>query len=226
MHTTYNRETTRWRRKGELSQGHAPSPDHLRDLRVLVVDEEPDARELFSLRFTSYEAELRDCASAAETFRTLDKWRTNMLVSDIGMPGEDGYELLRKIRAREPERGGPGPAVALTAHTSGPRMRGGRSRQATRYTFPKPVDSDLLAAVEMMLPRIIELKPKNRQELEEGKASTLAIGNRCLAFHIISSVTGCSTARWRNPMRRRRMAFGCYWSLNNSVSVFNKRSAV
>jgi CheY-like chemotaxis protein len=144
MHTTYNRETTRWRRKGELSQGHAPSPDHLRDLRVLVVDEEPDARELFSLRFTSYEAELRDCASAAETFRTLDKWRTNMLVSDIGMPGEDGYELLRKIRAREPERGGRIPAVALTAYA---RAEDERRALAAGYQIhiPKPVEPDLLA---------------------------------------------------------------------------------
>jgi PleD family two-component response regulator len=91
----------------EIPQSRAPSPDHLRDLRVLVVDDEPDVRNLLSLMLMSYGAEVRDCASAAEALQILDEWLTDVLVSDIGMPIEDGYELMRKVRARDPERGGP-----------------------------------------------------------------------------------------------------------------------
>jgi two-component system CheB/CheR fusion protein len=101
---------------GEITHSHVPLPDLLRYLRVLLVDDEPDARELLGLILISYEAEVRSCASAAEALQTLDEWRPDVLVSDIGMPVEDGYELIRKIRAREPERGGLIPALALTAY--------------------------------------------------------------------------------------------------------------
>jgi hypothetical protein len=58
---------------GEIPQSHAPSPWRLRDLRVLLVDDEPDARNLLGLILTSYEAEVRDCASAAEALQILDE---------------------------------------------------------------------------------------------------------------------------------------------------------
>jgi PAS domain S-box-containing protein len=90
---------------GEIRQRSAPSHDLLCDLRVLLVDDEEDARNLLGLILTSYDAEVRECASAADALRILDEWRPDVLVSDIGMPFEDGYGLMRKIRAREPERG-------------------------------------------------------------------------------------------------------------------------
>jgi two-component system, chemotaxis family, CheB/CheR fusion protein len=130
---------------GEIPRGSVLSPDYLRDLRVLLVDDEPDARDLLSEMLTNYGAEVKTCASAAEALQTLDEWRPDALVSDIGMPGEDGYELLGKIRAREPERGGRIPAVALTAYA-----RAEDARRALRVGYqmhiPKPVESDLLAA--------------------------------------------------------------------------------
>jgi PAS domain S-box-containing protein len=101
---------------GEIPQSLSQLPDCLRDLRVLVIDDEPDARELLGLMLTSQGAEVRACASAAEALQTLDEWRPDVLVSDIGMPVEDGYELMRKVRARSPERGGFIPAIALTAY--------------------------------------------------------------------------------------------------------------
>ncbi|HEY9432350.1 MAG TPA: ATP-binding protein, partial [Blastocatellia bacterium] len=129
---------------GEIPQSHAPSPDHLRDLRVLVVDDEPDARNLLGLILTSYEAEVRDCASAAEALQILDEWQPDVMVSDIGMPVEDGYELMRKVRACEPERGGLVSALALTAYA--------RAEEAQRATaagyqahIPKPVEPGELA---------------------------------------------------------------------------------
>ncbi|MBO0860257.1 MAG: PAS domain S-box protein [Chloracidobacterium sp.] len=101
---------------GEIPKSHAPAPDLLLDLRVLLVDDELEARELLGQILRDYEADVRPCASAAEALQALDEWRPDILVSDIGMPVEDGYELIRKIRAREPERCGLIPAVALTAY--------------------------------------------------------------------------------------------------------------
>jgi CheY-like chemotaxis protein len=131
---------------GEIPQSHAPSPDYLRDLRVLVVDDEAEARNLLVLMLTSYGAEVRDSASAAEALQILDEWRPDVLVSDIGMPVEDGYELMRKVRAREPERGGLIPALALTAYARVEDAR--RALEAGYQThIPKPVPPDELAAV-------------------------------------------------------------------------------
>jgi PAS domain S-box-containing protein len=130
---------------GEIPQGRASAPDRLRDLRVLVVDDEPDARDLLGLMLTSHGAEVRACASAAEALRTLDEWRPDVLVFDIGMPGEDGYELMRKVRARGPERGGHIPAVALTAYARAEDAR--RALKSGYQThIPKPVTLDELAA--------------------------------------------------------------------------------
>jgi PAS domain S-box-containing protein len=128
----------------EISQGRDPSPDLLCDLRVLLVDDEPEARHLIGLILMSYEAEVRDCASAAEALRILDEWRPDALVSDIGMPLEDGYELIRKIRAREPERGGLIPALALTAYARDDDTR--RALEAGYHAHvAKPVEPDKLA---------------------------------------------------------------------------------
>ena len=129
----------------EISRDGALGPDILRDLRVLLVDDEQDARDLLSQMLTDYGAEVKTCASAAEALRTLDEWRPDALVSDIGMPREDGYDLLRKIRAREPERGGRIPALALTAYA---RAEDARRALAVGYQMhiPKPVEPALLAA--------------------------------------------------------------------------------
>src|SRR5262249_42497812 len=129
---------------GKVRQTHAPSPDLLRDLRVLLVDDEPDARELLGLILMSYEAEVRPCASADEALQTLDEWRPDVLVSDIGMPGADGYELIRKIRERKPERGGLIPALALTAYA---RVEDAQLAINAGYQahLPKPVEPAELA---------------------------------------------------------------------------------
>jgi two-component system CheB/CheR fusion protein len=131
---------------GEVPQSRAPLPDHLRDLRVLVVEDEPDARNLLSLMLMSYEAEVRDCASAADALRILDEWGPDVLVSDIGMPFEDGYELMRKVRAREMERSGLVPALALTAYARAEDAQ--RAIEAGYQAHvPKPVAPNELATV-------------------------------------------------------------------------------
>ncbi|HEY9812095.1 MAG TPA: ATP-binding protein, partial [Candidatus Sericytochromatia bacterium] len=88
----------------------------LSGLRILVVDDEPDARELLIAILGDYGAEVTAVSSASEAFEVLQTLQANVLVSDIGMPNEDGYALIRKIRTLHPEQGGKIPAIALTAY--------------------------------------------------------------------------------------------------------------
>jgi PAS domain S-box-containing protein len=88
----------------------------LKQLRVLVVDDEADACAAISEILSQAEAEVRSAGGAAEALEILSGWRPDILVSDIGMPDKDGYALLRELRARPPEQGGNTPAIALTAY--------------------------------------------------------------------------------------------------------------
>jgi PAS domain S-box-containing protein len=89
----------------------------LKGVSVLVVDDEPDARALVRRLLEDCDVHVRVAASAAEA---LDALRSapppDVLVSDIGMPGEDGYSLIRRVRELDPRQGGTVPAVALTAY--------------------------------------------------------------------------------------------------------------
>ena len=102
--------------------GHAaPSlvPDQcarIAGVRVLVVDDEPDARMLVRRLLEDCEAIVSTAESAREALERLERNPPDVLVSDIGMPGEDGYSLIRRVRALGPDRGGNTPAVALTAY--------------------------------------------------------------------------------------------------------------
>lgn len=88
----------------------------LTGLRVLVVDDDQDAREWMSVVLEECGAEVMTVDSVDEAIAGLERQRPNVLVSDIGMPGKDGYALIRKIRELESEMGGRIPAVALTAY--------------------------------------------------------------------------------------------------------------
>ncbi len=85
-------------------------------IRVLVVDDEPSASEALMVLFSSCGAEARVAGSAVQALAVFEAWQPDVVVSDIAMPGEDGYSLIRKIRLRSTERGGRVPAVALTAY--------------------------------------------------------------------------------------------------------------
>jgi CheY-like chemotaxis protein len=96
-----------------MSHREGPS---LRDVRVLLVDDEPDTRELLREVLERCGARVRDVGSAHEALEQLKEWRPMVIVSDIGMPGEDGYSLIRRVREWEKGVGGRTPAVALTAY--------------------------------------------------------------------------------------------------------------
>ncbi|MBE9103557.1 PAS domain-containing protein [Nostoc cf. edaphicum LEGE 07299] len=88
----------------------------LTGIRVLAVDDDPDARELVTVLLTEYGAKVLTVASATEVLANLESFQPDVLVSDIGMPKVDGYSLIQQIRALTPEKGGKIPAIALTAY--------------------------------------------------------------------------------------------------------------
>ncbi|PSB44286.1 histidine kinase, partial [Cyanosarcina cf. burmensis CCALA 770] len=88
----------------------------LNGLRVLVVDDEADTRQWITVVLEESGAEAIVVGSVGEALEVIEQQRPDVLISDIGMPGEDGYALIRKIRELEPQMGGTIPAVALTGY--------------------------------------------------------------------------------------------------------------
>ena len=88
----------------------------MRGVRILVVDDEQDALELIRIILRGDGAEVRTAQSAADGRQLLDQWRPDVLIVDIGMPQEDGYDFIRQVRGRGIERGSMLPAIALTAY--------------------------------------------------------------------------------------------------------------
>jgi len=88
----------------------------VRGLRILVVDDEEDVRRFAQMTFRRCGAETVESASASEALRIIGEWRPDVLIADIGMPDEDGYTLIQKVRRLPANRGGRTPALALTAY--------------------------------------------------------------------------------------------------------------
>jgi PAS domain S-box-containing protein len=119
----------------------------LEGLSVLVVDDEADARDLVASILRESGATVRAVASAAEAFPLLRAEPPAVLVSDVGMPGEDGYGLIRRVRALPATAGGVTPAVALTAYAR-PQDRTRALLEGFQLHLSKPVEpEELVAAV-------------------------------------------------------------------------------
>jgi len=136
------------------ASGNLPfdSPPTLDGLRVLAVDDEADGRQLLAAVLEKCGAEVKSCASTGEALEALERYKPDILVSDIGMPGEDGYVLIEKVRASEGERGDRVPAVALTAYA---RVEDRLRALSSGYDMhvPKPVEAAELAMVIASLSR-------------------------------------------------------------------------
>ena len=118
----------------------------LQGLKVLVVDDEADTRELIREVLKECGSEVITSPSVAEALIALEQHKPDVLISDLGMPDEDGYSLIAKVRELPPERGGEIPAAALTAYARAEdRMRVLRS--GFQFHLPKPVDSAELVTV-------------------------------------------------------------------------------
>ncbi len=94
-----------------------PQPGILHGVRTLVVDDEADARDLLETLLTDAGSEVVTVGSASAALDVFGRFRPHVLVSDIGMPDENGYALIRRLRQLGPDAGGDVPAAALTAYT-------------------------------------------------------------------------------------------------------------
>jgi CheY-like chemotaxis protein len=122
----------------------------LSSLHVLLVEDEADGRELMAEVLSAAGAIVAAASSVREAIASFESSRPSILVSDIGMPGEDGYSLIRRIRSMPADRGGQVPAIAVTAYArEEDRLRAlGAGFQAH---VAKPVDpADLLRTVARM----------------------------------------------------------------------------
>jgi len=137
-----------------------PSAPPLSGIRVLVVDDDPDTRELLRSAFEACQAVVSEASSALEALQAIGEELPNVLVSDVAMPGEDGYSLIRTLRQRAPEDGGALPAVALTAFAREEDRR--RALDAGfQLHVTKPVEPDaLLHAVA----RLVSASPQRTDQ--------------------------------------------------------------
>lgn len=106
-------------RAGPVSQtgeNVAPEVYSLEGLRVLLVDDEPEAREIISTVIGRTGAEVKTCISASDALMKMSEWRPDVILSDIAMPEEDGYSFIGKVRSLPREKGGETPAAALSAY--------------------------------------------------------------------------------------------------------------
>jgi PAS domain S-box-containing protein len=129
-------------------------PPELSGLRILLVDDEADSRDLLNFVLESCEAQVSTASSTAEALELIRLERFDVIVSDIGMPEEDGYSLIRKIRALSNEQGGNTQAIALTAYARA-EDRVQALRSGFQMHIAKPVDSaELIAAVANLAGRM------------------------------------------------------------------------
>jgi CheY-like chemotaxis protein/nitrogen-specific signal transduction histidine kinase len=128
----------------------------LREAKVLVIDDEEDVRNYAGAVFRMSGAEVRCVPSAADAIDALQKWRPDVIVSDIGMPERDGYDLLREIRAMEATASIP--VIALTAYAR-PEDREAAERAGFDAFVPKPADpARLRGAVAEVLSGVSQAK--------------------------------------------------------------------
>jgi signal transduction histidine kinase len=121
-------------------------PDDLAGLKILVVDDEADTLELIKVLLGQCGAAVTTARSVAEAVEVLERMLPDVIISDIGMPFEDGFELIRKVRQLPPDKGGKIPAVALTAYARAEdRLRVLRSGYQMHVS--KPVELAELVAV-------------------------------------------------------------------------------
>lgn len=145
-----------------------PSPFHqnaslLRDIRILVVEEDPDTRVLYTLALEDYGANVFAVGTVQEAMEQIDPLQPHLLISEIKLAGEDGYSLIRQIRAREQGKRMQIPALAIT----------GLAQESDRLNIlsagfqqhlAKPIDlDDLVASVARLVQKNRLYQPPNEQ---------------------------------------------------------------
>ncbi|MBC7797926.1 MAG: response regulator [Pyrinomonadaceae bacterium] len=125
------------------STNEQSSSQKLEELSVLLVEDDDDSREMLEMVFKQSGFKTKAVASAAEAFEVLQNDLPKMLISDIGLPDESGYDLIRKIRLLPIEKGGAIPAIALTGYASGKDQTESAAAGFQKH-IAKPVDPTVL----------------------------------------------------------------------------------
>jgi CheY-like chemotaxis protein len=120
-------------------------------LHVLLVEDDDDSRKLLATMLKRYGARVTAAKSAKEALGVFDGELPDVMISDIGMPEQDGYELIRKVRALPPERGGLIPAIALTGYAS-KKDRERALAAGYHQHIAKPIEqADMIAAIAALV---------------------------------------------------------------------------
>jgi CheY-like chemotaxis protein/anti-sigma regulatory factor (Ser/Thr protein kinase) len=134
-------------------------PPELDGLRVLICEDEPDARELLESILVGCKATVALAGSVVEALDRFSENVPDLLISDIGMPGASGYELIRRVRALPIEKGGRVPAIALTAYASmADRTRAlmeGFQNHVSKPTEPQELVAAVAALTGRFAPRSV-----------------------------------------------------------------------
>lgn len=135
---------------------------NIEGLRILVVDDDVDTLELITFILEEYQMQVTTAASASDALDSLTRSLPHIMISDIAMPGEDGYSLIRQVRALEAFQEGVLPAIALTAY-AGEAERVQALEAGFQMHVSKPVDPFELAAVVASLAarRLANLNAEN-----------------------------------------------------------------
>ncbi len=139
--------------RADVRAGVEDCPEEIAGLKILVVDDEEDTRNLLSVVLGECGAEVLTAGTAREALEHAARSMPDVLISDIGMPDEDGFELIRRVRELPAESGGGVPAIALTAYARAEdRLRVLRS--GYQMHVPKPVEmAELLAVIASLVRR-------------------------------------------------------------------------
>jgi CheY-like chemotaxis protein len=123
--------------------GVGDGPKKLLGVRVLVVDDDPDTLDTACFVLEMHGAQVLSVASVSAGVAAIPDFRPDVVLSDLCLPGEDGYSLIRRLRALPPEQGGRTPAVAMTAHSFYDDEQRAL-REGFQLFLTKPMDPDRL----------------------------------------------------------------------------------
>lgn len=153
--------TTAPRALAEPEKLRLDPPKELLGLRVLAVDDEPDAREIVAVILGSCGVRVTTAGSVAEAMAAFEQEPPDVVLTDIGMPGEDGYSLISKLRALPKGRGGATPVACLTGYAGSDDRRRALLAGFNMH-IPKPVDPEELIAVTANLARMAKALRSSR----------------------------------------------------------------
>lgn len=135
-----------------FSEEISPKSSSLKNLRVLVVDDSDDCSYVMKLVLSDHQAQTKTAASVDEAIEAIKEWKPNIVISDIRMPGKDGYSLIRSVRKKEAIDGGFIPAVALTSYGD-TEVLSKAINAGFQEVIRKPFEPDELVAILVKLTR-------------------------------------------------------------------------